>query len=536
MPAMFSIDQNCHSLWDVLPKLQALARRGLVVTQYVEDVDAAFTELGSAVAGSRLRLARERFHHSGGEDWGAGLFYTHFLGRLSVDLRLWEPLLGMRISALAKRLNRSVGELYAQYSPGDTWQLIGPSYVGDREHHRVMGDLSVAETAGFLRQVLQQARQEMLHTFPAADSHARLGQWFDAEHRRVEALIARHSAGRLCELYCSWLGEHVGGQVGLDRASALLALEGDPARLAVLELFLKDYDLAAGLYNQAVGESHVGLHELASGQGELPFFAVLAHQGHLVRVQAWWRGGKLLVDQREYACPRGQLPVQQLQQAGVQCLAGKAIVLVIQVRLGSRPRMLALPYRGSADMPAAHLLAQKLLKHGLLAQAPPPVMRVRFGLLDRLAGVRTPIRLSPHLAGELGEEEVPASRLGEAWSTIAAAAKARLALLGKEGLRAWHRQNLPELAQELEELDARRRELARFDPKGQDIRDLWNVYKSLQAQALEQTLRQLDADWQLAQLEYFDSRGALLPWSMALGGLEFYHALIEQARIYPETH
>ena len=45
---MFSIDQNCHSLWDVLPKLQALAGRGLQPTQFVEDIDVAFTALGSA--------------------------------------------------------------------------------------------------------------------------------------------------------------------------------------------------------------------------------------------------------------------------------------------------------------------------------------------------------------------------------------------------------------------------------------------------------------------------------------------------------
>ncbi len=41
---MFSIDQNCHSLWDVLPKLQALQRRAEAVTHFVEDIDAVLEE------------------------------------------------------------------------------------------------------------------------------------------------------------------------------------------------------------------------------------------------------------------------------------------------------------------------------------------------------------------------------------------------------------------------------------------------------------------------------------------------------------
>ncbi|MGB2824768.1 MAG: hypothetical protein WBF17_27600, partial [Phycisphaerae bacterium] len=73
---MFSIDQNCHSLWDALPKLHALARRGRRVMHFNEDIDSAFTSLGSRIDADDLRLARERFHHSGGADWGAALFYT----------------------------------------------------------------------------------------------------------------------------------------------------------------------------------------------------------------------------------------------------------------------------------------------------------------------------------------------------------------------------------------------------------------------------------------------------------------------------
>ena len=81
---MLSIDQNCSSLWDAIPKLGALAAKGYPVAHYVEDIDVAFTSMGSGVGGDGLKLDRERFHRSGGQDWGAAMFYSAFLGRLPV--------------------------------------------------------------------------------------------------------------------------------------------------------------------------------------------------------------------------------------------------------------------------------------------------------------------------------------------------------------------------------------------------------------------------------------------------------------------
>lgn len=46
---MISIDQNCHSLWDVVPKLQALAAHGKKVRHFIEDIDVAFTSAAAEV-------------------------------------------------------------------------------------------------------------------------------------------------------------------------------------------------------------------------------------------------------------------------------------------------------------------------------------------------------------------------------------------------------------------------------------------------------------------------------------------------------
>jgi len=35
-------------------------------------------------------------------------------------------------------------------------------------------------------------------------------------------------------------------------------------------------------------------------------------------------------------------------------------------------------------------------------------------------------------------------------------------------------------------------------------------------------------------MDYWDSRGAILPWCLALGGEQFYHRVVQGARIYEE--
>jgi hypothetical protein len=534
---MISIDQNCHPLWDVVPKLQALARRGPAVTHYVEDVDAAFTSMGAEVGGIDLRLARERFHRSGGADWGAALFYTEFLGRVPVELRDWEPLTGRKTNVLARQLGRSVDELYDEFSPSDNWQLIGSSFVGDRSHHRVLRDLTVAEAGPFVRELLDKARTDVLRAFPAPASQQRVNEWFQRENARLEALLDELAAGRLVELYERWMQPHLPNSVEVDTTSRLFSTQAEhlPGQ-ELLEAFLADYDRAAGLYNEAVAESDSKLRPLRTKDGELPFFAALERSGHAVRTGVFLDAGRLRIGERHFApAAAGRLPLADLAAAGVRTLAGKALVLVTQVRLGAAGRPLALPHRGSLYMPAAHLLARKLADGGLLRGELKPVVRIRFRLLDRLRSLEAVIRLPDHLAAEFGREEVPARELGENWQAIAAEAARRLEAFRDEAARRrWQQAHCADLLGRIDGLDRRRRDLARRDPKAPQLRAVWMEIRRLQADLLDRTVRRIDRDTQLAELDYYDSRGALLPWCIALGGEAFYNQVMDQAEMHPE--
>lgn len=530
---MISIDQNSHSLWDALPKVQAMARRGNHVEHFIEDVDVAFTSMGAHLQQSPLRLERERFYRSGGADWGAALFYSEFLGRLSVEIRHWEPYTGMKTAVLAKHLGRSVDDLYDEYSPSDNWQLVGPSYVGDHDHHRTIEDLTTAEVAPFLRQILDKARDNCLEAFPADQSRRRTGEWFAAEHARLAD--AMEGSPRLVDVYHKWMGGYLAGQdVRLSLTSELFG--PDQPRQALLEIFTRNYDQAAGLYNQAVESCEVGLRPLRTADGELPFFAVYRHEGHLVRSLAYLDGQSLRVGQNTFPLADGRLPREALAAAGVIGLTGKAILLVLQVRMGEAGRPLALPYRGSVYMAAANTLERLLRQHGLLTETVKPIIRVRLSLLDRLRDVDTVIALPPHLRRYFGRTQIAARELGENWRDIASQASRRLEHFKDETFRLrWQEESFADLADEIAQLDHQRRELARIDPKGSAIRQIWNDIKLRRLTMFDGLLHQIASDWQCRDLDYWDSRGAILPWCVALGGEEFYRRVLDQAEIYPET-
>ncbi len=64
--------------------------------------------------------------------------------------------------------------------------------------------------------------------------------------------------------------------------------------------------------------------------------------------------------------------------------------------------------------------------------------------------------------------------------------------------------------------------------------EIWRRSKALQTQPLDLTLRQIARDWQVRELDYWNSRGALLPRAIALGGKDFYDGLLRRAEICEE--
>ena len=542
---VFTIDQNCHPLWDVVPKVHALARRGHRVRHFVEDVDVAFTAMGARAGDQPLHLARERFHRSGGADWGAAVFYFEFLGRQPVEIRDWEPLTGMKTAALARHLGRSVDELYDQFSPSDNWQLIGPSYVTRRDYHRIIGDLSAAEAADFLHEIIGHAEANMLATFPAAACRRRSRDWLTDQRLLFDLILADCSEGRLTDVYRRWLDESTGklalstskGQVSLDLTSKLFACGGSPDQTALLELFTRQYDRAAAIYNRAIEQAQVPLHPLRSDEGELPFFVSFEHEGHKVRTGVFLREKHLRIGDLEFPLTAdGGIPTAEMSRAGIAALSGKAVLLVIQARVGAAGRPLALPYRGSPYVPAAHRLAAELAAQGLLPGPLQPIVRVRLRFLDRLTAISEPIRLPEYLAAAFGQDEIPAAELGRNYADLAAEAAARLESFRTEaGRRQWQRDNLRDLLRRIDDLDSRRRKLAESAPPPEQIRGLWQQIKPLQVELLARTVDQIARDWQVRDLDFWDSRGAILPWAVALGGQAFYDSLIESAEIYEES-
>ena len=540
MRGFVSIDQNSHVLWDTVPKLSALARRGLAGTHCIEDIDVAFTRQGAAPDDRTLELSPERYYRSGNSDWGAALFYTELLGRNALNPRDLEPYTGLTTASLARKLGLTVDELYAKYAGSDNWQLVGSSYAGDEGHHRVIGDLSVKETAPFVRQLLEHARADLERSFPDDDARERVRSWHAAESATVERLLAGLSDANLTDFYAAWLRLALPDpSVRISLTSEWMRPDPETPRMQLLRLFLADYTTWAGHYNAAIGETACGLKPLDMQAGELPFFAVFRNnERRLIRTALVLSpDGRLVAGNRDWAAG---LPLSELLGkmfgTGLVCVSGKALLLVLQARLKPDGAPLALPHMGSLYMPAAWVFERRLRNAGLLPWPAYPVLRARFRFLERLRSVHTRIRLPGYLRDAAGADILSAAEFAVRLPKLQAAAEAELVQAmtstGRDALRA---AAFPERAWRIRELDARRRELARDPATRAEAGVLWDRQKAEETRLLEAQVERLLRHLHVRNAGYWDSRGALLPWAVALGGNGFYDALLDGAEITEEN-
>jgi len=535
--SFISIDQNSQPLWDPIPKLVAAHRLGGVGVHCVEDVDVAFTRRGAGVEENSLELARECVYRDGQSDWGAALFYTEFLGRNPLDIRCIEPIVGMKLSALARVLGTDVDGLYARWAVSDNWQLVGSSYVGNKRVHRVLGDIKVDEAMPFIRLLWLKARQDMDHAFPDRDAQARLDDWFREELHCLECWNRELIGKSLAELYRRWMTRNLPSSISVDLTSSIFSLDHAPTPGHRLLLrFVTDYDRLSALYNAAVDEAPVGVARLNTKRGELPFFLVWRRQGHWVRTEVLLDDGRLDAGFEVWdATGPVQDLVRRMKEAGVVAMAGKALLLVLQVRLGPDAPSLLLPENGSLYMPAAFCLEAKLRAAGVVPPGLPPVRRVCLGFLDHLRESRVRIALPSYLSVVLGERQMTAADLGTALPDAMEQAERTLASLhtipGRETLLD---RLCPDLRHGVEAMESRRRELARDPARRGEAADLWDRIRTQRRQVLEQFVEFTIAQLHVRAVGNWNSRGALLPWSIALGGRRFYDRLIANAKIVEE--
>ena len=536
-----SIDQNSHVLWDTVPKLHALQSASLQATHYIEDIDVAFTMLGAKPDQPDLKISLEKFYPTGGCDWGASLFYSDFLGRLPVEPRTWEPMLGCKLSAYAKRAGLSLDDLYRDHATGDNWMLIGSSFVADREHHRLLGDLSVREVEDYIWRFFDLAETDCLRVFCDPKAQQRTQSWFATEREKVKTIINKTRDAKIDDFYDVWMREYFTASqstIQIAKSAELFKLQSGANGVKLLELFLQDYDRLAGLYNQAVREANLGLHELDTRTGELPFFVTLRHKGRYVRCDIKLSENKLLIANREVELgPDRAVPLQKLADIGIECLIGKAILLVIQVRMGAAGKPLAMPFHGSSYMPAAHKLAKLLVQEKLIDDNVSPILRVRFHLLDRLAETETTIKLPTHLITKFKTEKMPAKQFAETYKQLADESAELLGkFINKESTQQWKHANYKAELEQIEKLDSEKMMLVKQDPKQPAVRELGQQVASIKRNIDKVFLEEISQCYQVSNIDFWDSRGAIYPWCIAAGGEKFYDHVVKNASVYEENY
>ena len=534
--SFISIDQNCHPLWDTVPKLEALAAHGWQGLHCIEDIDVAFSRQGSQPGDTGLALLPERYYRGGHSDWGAALFGHDFLGRLPLDVRALEPYTGRTTAALARLLETTVDGLYDRWSASDNWQLVGPSYAADPRWHRLIGDVRLTEAGPYVLELLGHARQDLLERFPETGVQRRVVDWFAGQEAFAAGTIAAEPQAPLTELYRRWLQAALGPTAPLALTSERFGLQRRAAADPLVRLFLERYAEAAEAYNGALLQTASGMSPLRLHEGELPFFVSVRRAGRLLRCTTALREGAIAAGGLSWPLANGALPVEAMARDGVVALAGKALLLVLQARLGPDQAVLALPHQGSLYMPAAHAFERNLRRNGLLTAPARPVLRVRFHFLEHWRGLPTRVRLPAYLAAVVGIGEATAAETAEALAAGVTSARRALEALRDPARRdAMTRARFAALYSERDGLEHERRAVAADPRRRSEATALWQRIKGV-----DRRLAEAQAGWVLGLLrvldvEYYDSRGALLPWCLALGGEPLYRHMVSQAELTLEA-
>ncbi len=513
MFSALSIDQNSNSLWDTLPKLQALASKGVPTTHLIEDIDTAFTRVDQT--DSSLKLTTERYYPNGSLDWGASLFYMDFLGRCPFDLHELEKYTGKTVSATAKALQLSVDKLFEIYSVGDNQQLTAPSFIDtNKNKHRLLGDISREEVLPFIDQLFDIAEKNLLERFIDESAKERIRSWFQQERRLTKR------GDNLSEIYHSWLNHYLPIE-NLSYTSHYFS-EPEVAELnwSILDKICKNYQHFKNLYNEAITETNSELNLMKDG--DLPFFAIYESSGHLVRSALTWRDNSVWLND------------QILQREQIICLTGKALLLVILARLEQGGNALALPENGSLYVPTAICLAKKMQQYGFISGDLKPIYRVKMNLLDGFAESEMMLQLPDYLHWYFGAK-MSAKEFANSYQAAIAESEILLGSLQNEKLRqelftSW----TVDLSNQISDLELLKRECGQDPERRHRCSQIWTDIKILQQKKEQLCYGRIVDIYQTRGLDYWNSRGAILPISIALGGDEFYQTILENSEIYED--
>lgn len=521
-----SIDQNSNPLWDVVPKLQALAQNGHHGIHCIEDVDVAFTRRGADADDHTMQIAPERFYRGGVTDWGATLFYSDFLGRTPADPRQLEQLVGLSLKSLGKRLDTDVDGIYERFGDSDNHQLVGPSYLQDRNRHRTIGDLTIAEITPHLNTMLNHAENDILTRFPSVNAKSRTAEWFAKQRAFIQHTseqLGQHAP--LTALYNQWLRIFIPNKnVQTDLTSRLFEPRPENANLAIFDTCIRNHHDFCDAYNAAIDATGEHLTKLKPERGDLPFFAVWNVDNRTFRTECRLDGNRLVtpiatttIDQN----PTRNLA--RLREHGLRALVGKALVLVLQVRMKPQGAPLALPENGSLYMPTAHRLECELRKRGLLKTELHPVLRVKLGFLDRLAHSGETLTLPEWMQRRTGHSEMTAKKFAEYWRDGQRQAREELEKASHEqGRNTLENILFPNLSKLIEELENKRRQMAQNPETRHRASELWEQIKPLETERMQQFCLRMMDNIHMTNLEYWNSRGATLPWAIAAGGQKWY--------------
>ncbi|MGL4854276.1 MAG: hypothetical protein ACRC37_03365, partial [Lentisphaeria bacterium] len=337
---------------------------------------------------------------------------------------------------------------------------------------------------------------DLLNIFFDQDAKERIINWFTNERSRITILL--NNCPTLSVFYQKWLELYLPSENIDSTLNFFSSSNVKESTFLLLQKIVENYDEFCLIYNSALTETQSELAPIT--KGDLPFFAVYYHDGHLVRSPLSLLNNKIVAGPHSFDITTKSGDFFKI----ISCLVGKALLLVNVVRDSDFGGALALPHLGSLYTPTAVALFTKMQKKGWFKPNSFPITRVKFNFLDQLENTNTTLNL-PNYLHCLLPKSINSKLFAKTFRDKIAEAQNILLQLENENSRVVIFDNwFPKLATQIKELHQQKIAAAKSPDTKNLCSQIWVEIKKLEAEKLEAILLKIVDLIQITNLDYWN--------------------------------
>jgi len=526
-------DQNCSPFWDTWPKVEFLAKSGHNLLQIIHDTDILYR--GHSRKNS-YHIKWLHLKHDGSSYYSPNLFYYRFLGRHNpFPVDKLESYTGLKLSKISALLNLSIENLYEKFGAYDKLALLG----GDskKNGYRIAAGIKLSETYQSFEEFLDLIEEDMHEFVVTTDQKDNLIDVLNIWRAEVQAINEKNPNITISELFSLWMQSKFTKNVTFVGCSDYFrVIPENKNRFTFFLDFVRGYHEYAECYNKALEINNSVISKLDIFKGELPFYVIRNIEGQLLRFPIFLENGNLVIQDQILNLPlvTWEDLLSWCEEMRVECLIGKAIPLMMQLRDGNYGVPMVMPKLGSPYTAIVDSYS-KLLGERFIGIK--DVSLVDFQIFDALQKANFSFRL-PLFLQEIFKKEIVHCKLFVEQLPFYIREANRVLDECKRNPQLTMREFYPSLTRNLADLEQKRTSqgliLAKIPKRTSEYQhemvkyfEIKSSYSKIYREYVNKLCQLLVNQWHVSQLNYFNNRGAFELWSKTLGGINLYQSIID---------